>query len=359
MLSNNIQKLANSAGNLDISVKKLSLVETQEITTKKTIYNVNLTGDENITWGQSSIYLTKDSSNTTTIIPSEGYVLESITCTNGYTASYENSSSSEQTVTINNNGNESDSVCTASSKKVISLGSYVTYEPTETSYTASASNTGSSSDSTLNPSELTSWRVLKINDDGTVDIVSTYVSSSKLTFYGKIGYINFVNELEKAAAAYVNSTYAVSARSLGYGGQTLVITDTTALEQTTTIPWTSETLDNSNEAEGGGDTLYLTDINQMTTAGISLTTTTPSGTSEGYWLASRYYYYNSSNLWYFFGRYVSTGGSIDDDALYYYSRGMITCYSDSYALRPVVTLRSTVKISGGSGTVADPYTLSV
>ena len=239
------------------------------------------------------------------------------------------SSESGSSESSSSESGSSESSSSSSSENVVAnklaLGDYVNYYPTNTSYTAYASNTGYTENSTLNPSELTSWRVLKINDDGTVDIVSTYVSS---------------------------------ARSLGYDGQTLVLTNATALEQTT-APWTSNTTDNSNEALGGGDTLYLTDINQMSTADIPLKATTSSGSSQRYWLASRYYSYHSGTRWYFTGRCVIADGDIHNGNLYYHYNSSFYSYSSSRAFRPVLTLRSSVVISGGSGTAADPYTLSV
>ena len=245
----------------------------------------------------------------------------------------------------------------------IELGSYVKYVPTETSYIPDISKTGCSEMSEcnqdeLNPSELTSWRVLKINDDGTVDIVSTNISSSTITFYGKTGFINYVNELQKTAAAYINSEFASSARSLGYDGQTLVITDTTALDQNTVKIKTFKS-DNTYEELGGGDTWYLTDTNQMETAGIPLAATTPNGTSSNYWLASRSYtYIDSSNRWFFYARDIETTGSIYQYVLYKCVLGEFGNVKVNGAFRPIVTLKANLEVTG-EGTLDSPYILSV
>mgnify|MGYP007056314996 CR=1 FL=1 len=46
---------------------------------------------------------------------------------------------------------------------ILSLGDYVSYTPTSTSYTTDTSKTGYSSTQIINPSELNLWRVLKKN----------------------------------------------------------------------------------------------------------------------------------------------------------------------------------------------------
>ena len=119
LLSNNINWLSNSSGDLDISVKSLSLVEVQdtvEVTTNSEsssqMFNVTLEGDG---WDEASINVLYDDNSTVTFTPLEGYELDEISCTNGYTADYTSGSSSSQSVTINNNSNVSSSTCTATS----------------------------------------------------------------------------------------------------------------------------------------------------------------------------------------------------------------------------------------------------
>ena len=57
-------------------------------------------------------------------------------------------------------------------------GDYVKMTPTSTSYTVTTAMTGYTSNQTINPSELNLWRVININSDGTLDLISVYVSST-------------------------------------------------------------------------------------------------------------------------------------------------------------------------------------
>ena len=87
-------------------------------------------------------------------------------------------------------------------KDTLELGDYVYYKPEVESYPVDTSKTGytGTGDQTIYPSELILWRVLNINSDGTVDLISEYVSSTEVYFSGTTGYLNFVgylNELER------------------------------------------------------------------------------------------------------------------------------------------------------------------
>ena len=239
---------------------------------------------------------------------------------------------------------------------VVALGDYVSMTPTSTSYTISSSLTGYSSDQTINPSELNLWRVISINDDGTIDMVSEYVSSTTVYFYGQTGYLNLVGALNTIASQYENSNYTVGSRHMGYNGQTEYITDTSYF--TYPAPWKSTTTDNSNETVGGGDILYEKDTELVTTALGTLVAYTPGTTTAAmYWLASRNYYYYSSTNFNWGGRYVSTSGSVTYNFLYFYKSGWRSS-SRSGALRPIVTLKSEITSYTGSGTSDSPWVLS-
>ncbi len=91
--------------------------------------------------------------------------------------------------------------------------------PTATSYTIPTSVTGYTSAQTINPSELNLWRVIKVNTDGTVEMVIEYVSSEDVYFFGEKGYKNFVDGLNTIAAQYTNEKYVQSTRHMGYSNQ--------------------------------------------------------------------------------------------------------------------------------------------
>lgn len=125
--------------------------------------------------------------------------------------------------------------------------------PTLTSATTDPAMTGYSESQTFNPSELNLWRVMSINDNGTVDMISEYISSVSIYFDGKIGYINFVGYLNELARMYEHSTYTTGARHFGYNGQTEYITDISKLSSSS-VPWLCGTGESCNpvENQGGG-----------------------------------------------------------------------------------------------------------
>ena len=239
-------------------------------------------------------------------------------------------------------------------------GDYVKMTPTSTSYTITTAMTGYDTDQTINPSELNLWRVISINSDGTMDLVSEYVSSTNVYFQGKTGYQNYISSLNQIASQYTNPKYTIASRHMGYNGQTGTITDTSALDSTT-VPWTSSTSSSmtaSDEAKGGGDMGYQKDFNLVKSVlGTVVANKVGTTTKANYWLASRYFHYYDSTYWNFRGRGVSTGNSLNYNILYYYYSGFFTTNFYSYAVRPIITLKSGLTPSG-SGTSSLPYVLS-
>ena len=241
------------------------------------------------------------------------------------------------------------------------LGDYVRMTPISTNYTITTAMTGYDSNQTINPSELNLWRVISLNVDGTMDLVSEYTSSTDVYFKGKTGYQNLVSSLNQIASQYTNSKYTTASRHMGYNGQTGTITDTSALDSTT-APWTSstsETTSASDEAKGAGDIGYEKDYDLVNKAlGTTVANKAETTTTVSYWLASRNFRYRSSANWDFNSRNVNTSGSLKNNSyLYAYLRGSSNTSHYSYATRPIITLKSGLTPSG-SGTGEDPYVLS-
>ena len=237
-------------------------------------------------------------------------------------------------------------------------GDYVKMTPTLTSYTTATSKTGYTRSQTINPSELNLWRVLKINSDGTIEMISEYASSTSVYFGGKVGYQNFVGYLNELASKYENSKYTNGSRYVGYNGQTEYITDTSKIDSTT-APWTSSTGSSTTESLGGGDTLYQNDYDLIRAVlGTRAANKAVTSTATSYWLASRYYYYSSSTDWSFSGRFVSTYGGLYNYDLYSYYSGSFSTRSGSYALRPIVILKSGITYTPALGTSDDPFVLN-
>ena len=256
-------------------------------------------------------------------------------------------------------------VC-AKKKTTLALGDYVSMTPTKSSYTTDKSKTGYSSTQTINPQELNLWRVISINDDGTVEMISEHVSSVDIYFSGQTGYQNLVGYLNVLASQYENSTYTTSSRHFGYNGQTEYITDTSKF--TNPAPWTcmtehSDSYCNTIESQGGGDILYQKDYDLINTVlGTRVATKPESSSSSDYWMASRNYGHFSSDNYGWFGRYVYASGPydsrLDNSNLYHCSSSSFLAFSSSYSLRPIVVLKSGLKYYG-VGIKANPMEISV
>lgn len=254
----------------------------------------------------------------------------------------------------------------------VAVGDYVQMTPTVSSYTTDHSKTGYTYNQTIYPQELKLWRVIKTSPY--IEMVSEYVSSTRVWFEGTAGYANLVGYLNTLASQYQNSKYTRSSRYMGYNNQTGTITDTSAFDGTWDVanngaPWTSSTTTTgnqkpSNEPQGGGDTKYTTDVSLVEAAIGTLRARICNDTScsnpslwNSYWLASRHYYYNSP-AFYFFPRYVS-GDEVKTGDIYfrYYYNNNWRNNGASLALRPIITLKSGLSVSDAYGTKEHPFIL--
>lgn len=229
----------------------------------------------------------------------------------------------------------------------------------------SAVGTDTLTNQVINPSELTLWRIISKNNNGSFDAVSEYTSSKSIYFKGVEGYQNLINGLQTAAAGYAKSGYTSGTRMMGFDGQTPTISNTSAFNGSTTTAPSTETTPNpttgtGQEYSGGvlGDTLYLKDYQLVNNVYGNLKAYRVGTTStSSYRLASRSFGYNSGTSFYFYNRYVDYNGNISNTTLRYYNGSWGTNYTGLY-LRPIITLSPAVNISGGSGTSDNPYTLS-
>ncbi len=237
------------------------------------------------------------------------------------------------------------------------VGDYVKMTPTKTSYSIATSLTGYSSAQTINPSELNLWRIIKLNSDGTIEMVSEYISSTVVYFQGQAAYKKLVGSLNTIANQYANSTYTTGTRHMGYDNQTANLSVTLSASTCKN----STTVDNSLETKGCGDVGHNHDLNLVKAAmgTLKANKVTATTTATSYWLASRHFYYASSTEYSWRGRVVVTDGSAVSNDLYGYNNyGWYTDRSVSYALRPVITLKSGVIPSSGSGSSSSPWVLS-
>lgn len=98
----------------------------------------------------------------------------------------------------------------------LSVGDYVEYTPdTAGAYSLSTAVSGYSSAQSISQETSLNWRILTINSDGTVDLISDVPTTTNVYFSSSIGYNNCVYVLNDICKTqYSNSTLAAVGRSL-------------------------------------------------------------------------------------------------------------------------------------------------
>ena len=197
-----------------------------------------------------------------------------------------------------------------------------------------------------------SCRVLYDNSSGygvqliTSDTVKNVTLGSSDFSTSMTSYNNAIATLNNEANAYNNTTYSSSARCVGS-------VPNNPSQDSAGYHTTQFSSSYSGQLKDT-DTNYEADFNQMGTLGIRKI-------GKDYWLASRLVF-SSSIASDFFVRNVSFSGSLGSISYYMCSvksNGYPYGNSYSYGLRPVFTLKSGIKVTGGSGTSGSPYTLGV
>ena len=247
----------------------------------------------------------------------------------------------------------------------LELENYFTMIPDSSSYTISTNDTGYNTDQSIIPNELTLWRVIAKNEDGTIDAVSEYTSSNEVCIIGKNGYTHFIKTMQNIAKEYKKEGYTDKTRMMGYDGQTLTIEDTSAFDGTITTAPSQTSTGTPKEGTGEeynngilGDTLYLKDyllVKNIYGNTIAKKIGTTNNTS--YWLASRRYVYFGTTSFAFYGRFAYFEGGIGYHTVRYYDSGWRN-YTACYSVRPIITLKKEIKVEDGSGTIETPYTIT-
>lgn len=234
----------------------------------------------------------------------------------------------------------------------VELGDYISYASKRTSYYGGM--TPRSSSLFINPSKLNLWRVIRKNEDGTVDIVSNSLSFESVKIGGTASsnemsaykyYIWILNDL---ASAFETKGITVGSRHMGYDSKY-------AVEILSNIP--SYRPDGYLTDLGTPDDGYETDTELVNAVYGNLDAFRAGTSTEGsYYLASRY---NA-----FSGRQVSNCGNVKSPGYKSLTGALYSCVGNAYGesnggIRPIVVLKSTLKITGGNGTVSSPYTLGV
>ncbi len=123
----------------------------------------------------------------------DGLIANSVSCEKGASAKWSNSLWT--LININPNGNKKVN-CSVNFEngnpinlyENVSIGDYVSYIPILKNYAITRTQTGYDQNQIINPSELNLWRVIRKNEDGSIDLVSEYTSSSAIRIKGKVGY---------------------------------------------------------------------------------------------------------------------------------------------------------------------------
>ena len=284
-------------------------------------------------------------------------------------------------------------------RSFLKVGDYIDYTPdTAGNYMGLGTSENEKAGSTDNPADgipqdtTLKWRVMNINNDGSVDIVSAAPISSKVYFRGSLGYNNGVlllNDLCKSQ--YSNSALGVTARSIdlediekkfnstGINARNAYVYDDTQYGNSQTYSenysYSPDIYDRvgkttAEESKDYYSTPTTATHTQKGTLEVQQTyyniTTQASyfddatfhelifGTSTYYWLASRYALCGSPYA--DFGLRSVRSARLYCNFLFYSNDG---ADSNSYRVRPVVSLGSNIKISTDGGTVDAPRTISL
>ena len=115
---------------------------------------------------------------------------------------------------INNVGQITIGSRTIQFKEKIKIGDYVNYKPKSKTYTISKTYSGYTDNQEYTTENL-GWRILNINEDGTVDLISNKPTSQEVYFLGATGYNNGVYLLnDMCNELYSNLDKKTTARSL-------------------------------------------------------------------------------------------------------------------------------------------------
>ena len=299
--------------------------------------------------------------NSNTSIPTTGsYNLTSYTCDNGSTLSWD-PYSKELTIDRGLMSNEKcDLVFTTNTDypllNTMKVGDYVAYvgnngcnngvEGTTGGSNAEAGNSckGENANQSLDNSNYTygycassefkfytyGWRIAYI-EDGSVYLVSAGAPECK-TRISSTGNATFISEANTAALDYCNSTYA-------YGGTC-----------------------NSNSAWAMGNEDFKKITNAISGTSSNLTSAYGSPYCYATHSQERCGYNNDlidNGGYYWFAAYYGTSSAFGVHWYPYYRDVVTNANAYAYGLRPIIRLSSSVFVTGGDGTMNDPYQIGV
>ncbi len=265
----------------------------------------------------------------------------------------------------------------------IEVGDYVSYTPdtaTEKTYDADKLKKGGYTSTQTVKKEDLNWRVLRKNDDGSIDLIGDATGNS-VYFSGSLGYNNGVYLLNDICKElYSNSTHHITARSVNledmekwltdsgktarasysnavkygetkeYKGSNSYTPDIYGKTEDESANYYSEPTTNTYTPASGTATADNTLNAKQTYYNIPINQTNYGdgakvlSSSNYYWVAARCVYCGSSYA--YFGLRLAIS-SVYGYNMFYSSS---SAYGISYRLRPVVSLGSDVQITPSTGT---------
>lgn len=274
----------------------------------------------------------------------------------------------KRTCTLNQRGKNHETV--ESEKKsnltiAATLGDYVKMTPALESFTIDKSISNKANGTVIYPQNLDKWRVIEIKENGEIELVSASIGTEAIYLRGMKDYANLTGILNLLASKYENNKYTVSSRSFGYDGQIEYLSNIDTLLQFND-PFTStskyickeDTNENSNEAIGCGDMKYLKDVDKVKNA---LGTLHADSGYYPYYTASRRVRYSPTSVnrlgWYAveigYNDEVTSAGMINGNC----TNSCAVAPAEVGYLRPIITMKSNLKVISGDGTKDSPYIL--
>ena len=250
-------------------------------------------------------------------------------------------------------------------ENIVKTGDYVKYNAGAKSYTIGTGTSYYSADQTFNTADATElWQVL-YNDStygvqltSSKNVITITLGTNKVASKGWNAYQNLISILNTISDYYINTNYAVSARSIG------TVPSNRAAESSNITFKLGSGVSTSNIGKNT-DTNYTKDLTAMQNA-KNQNSSGIASTGETYFLGSRYLaissQYTDDGSAVFNARIINSSGSISNASVAVATNSANYTYSGwskqyTGGVRPVVKLKSNIIITDGDGTENNPYIL--
>ena len=250
-------------------------------------------------------------------------------------------------------------------ENIVKTGDYVKYNTGAKSYTIGTGTSYYSTDQTFNTADATDlWQVL-YNDStygvqltSSKNVITITLGTNKVASKGWNAYQNLISILNTISDYYINTNYAVSARSIG------TVPSNRAAESSNITFKLGSGISTSNIGKNT-DTNYTKDLTAMQNA-KNQNSSGIASTGETYFLGSRYLaissQYTDDGGAVFNARIINSSGSISNASIAVATNSANYTYSGwskqyTGGVRPVVKLKSNIIITDGDGTENNPYIL--